>query len=127
MKMDMRKYAGENYLKPDDVRAGPRRLKIVRIRLGTFDRPEVIFNDESILSLNVTNTKTLTRAYGPHSETWPGREIELRLGKAPYQGTLMDSVLVTPVSPPIGAAELQAAQDRASAENQAEMNDDIPF
>jgi hypothetical protein len=61
--MDMRKYAGGNYLRVDDVRDGPRRLTIVRVKAGNYDKPEAIFNDGSILSLNGGNVRVLSRSY----------------------------------------------------------------
>ena len=60
--MDMRKYAGENYLKVDDVRDGPRKVTIARIKEGNFGRPDAIFTDGSILSLNISNTRLLTKS-----------------------------------------------------------------
>jgi hypothetical protein len=66
--VDMRKYVGETYLKVDDVRDRPRRVTIVRIKIGNYDKPEMTLDDGSILSLNVTNTRTLTKAYGPNSD-----------------------------------------------------------
>lgn len=125
--MDMRKYAGEIYLRVDDVRDGPRRLTIARVKAGNYGRPDAIFTDESILSLNVGNTRLLTKHYGPDSDAWIGREIELRLGSVMYQGAPTDSIIVVPVSAPLGDAERQAAQERIAAKNRGEMDDLIPF
>jgi hypothetical protein len=125
--MDMRKYAGEIYLKVDDVRAGPRRVTIAKVKDGNYDRPEAVFTDETILSLNVGNTRVLTKSYGADSNAWIGQEIELRLGKVPYQGKDLDSIVVHPVSPGLSADELRAAENRANASARGEMDDSIPF
>lgn len=125
--MDMRQYAGENYLKVDDVRDGPRRATIARVKIGNYDRPDAVFSDGSILSLNVNNTRMLSKCYGADSDGWVGREIELRLGKVQYQGAPTDSVVVVPISAPLTAGELQVTQDRAAASDRAAMDDEIPF
>jgi hypothetical protein len=97
------------------------------VKVGNFERPELIFDDQSILSLNITNTRTLRKNYGDESEGWVGREVELRLGSVQYQGDAKESVVITPISPPLGDAERQVAQERAAAANHAEMDDKIPF
>ena len=125
--MDMRKYAGEIYLKVDDVRAGPRRVTIARIKEGNYGRPEATFTDETILSLNIGNTRLLTKCYGPDGKAWIGREIELQLGSVQYKGAPTDSIIVVPLSPPLSADELRAAQTRAAASSRDEMDDSIPF
>jgi hypothetical protein len=126
-KMDMRKYAGENYLKVDDVRDGPRRATIALVKVGNYERPELILDGDGILSLNVTNTRLLIKAYGQDGSAWVGREIELRLGSAIYKGVVTDSIIVAPLSAPIDEAERQKAQERAEAADLAELDDDIPF
>ncbi len=51
------------------------------------------------------------RAYGPNSEDWIGKKIELALGQVEFQGKLQNAVIIKPISPP----------------EKAEMNDSIPF
>jgi hypothetical protein len=125
--VDMRKYAGGNYLRVDDVRDGPRRQTIVRVKDGNYDRPDAIFNDGSILSLNPSNVRVLAKAYSDDSELWTGREIELRLGSVPYQGRPTDSIIVAPISAPLSDAERQAVQERLATKNRSEIEDSIPF
>lgn len=62
--MDMRKFAGEQFIRVDDVRDGPISLQIAMVKEGKFDKPDMIFKTGEILSLNSTNTKILVRAYG---------------------------------------------------------------
>jgi hypothetical protein len=115
----MRKFSGTTFLKVDDVRDGPLQLQIAVINEGQYDKPDVVFETGETLSLNATNTRTLVRAYGPNSDDWIGKEVELKLGQIKYQGSLKDAVIVEPVSPPTEAAEKNAAA--------AKMNDEIPF
>jgi hypothetical protein len=132
--MDMRKYAGETYLKVDDVRDAPMLVQIADIKEGRFDDLNMIFETGEILSLNKTNTKILVQAYGPDSEDWLRKEIKLKLGQVKFKGEFQDSVVVEPVSPPLSAterAETMARLDGMKLSDEvrpaAEMNDEIPF
>jgi hypothetical protein len=125
--MDMSKYGGVVYLKVDDLRGGPRRVTIAKVKDGNFDKPDAVFTDESILSLNATNVRALLKVYGPDSNDWTLREVELQLGRVKYQGAPTESIVVVPLSPGLTAAELKEAQDRVNAGNRAEMDDSIPF
>ena len=123
--MDMRKHAGENYLKIDDVRDGPRRVTIALIKIGNYDRPEAIFDDDSILSLNVGNTRTLSKSYGADSKGWIGREIELQLGKDKYQGESRTALLLFRSPRPLTRSK---CRQRKKAPPQAPtLNDEVPF
>ncbi len=104
--MDMSKYAGKSFVKVDDVRAGPVRKVIERYGVGKkYDKPELTFEDGDVLSLNATNVRTLIRHYGKDGRMWLGATVELVLGKVEYRGSLQDSVLVKPISPPRSASE----------------------
>jgi hypothetical protein len=120
--MDMRKFAGEQFIRVDDVRDGPISVQVALIKEGKFDKPDMIFETGEILSLNATNTKILVRAYGPDSEAWIGKQIDLALGQVEFQKKLQDAVIVKPISPPIATTEKAAA-----AAKMTEMNDEIPF
>ena len=123
--IDMRKYGGGDYLAVDDVREGPlQNMKIDDVRDGRFDKPDLHFETGEILSLNATNRKILMRAYGPTSDGWIGKLVDLVLGETMYQAKPQESVIVQPVSPSLSAAEKAAA---AAAGAGSDMNDDIPF
>jgi hypothetical protein len=118
--MDMRKYSGPIFLKVNDVRGGPLPGRhIAAVNEGKYDKPDVVFETGETLSLNATNNKTLIRAYGPKSEGWIGKEIELALGTVKFQGEPQDAVIVKPISPPIATADRTAKSP--------EMDDEIPF
>jgi hypothetical protein len=123
MGMDMRKYAGEHFIGVEDVRDRPLQVEIAVIKEGKFGRPNLVFEDGGILSLNATNTKILIRNYGPDGDGWVGKEIELTLGKVSYQGDENDSVVIKPISPQIAAKEKTAAAKKLGDE----LNDDIPY
>jgi hypothetical protein len=120
--MDMRKYSGETFIKADDVRAEPLQRRIRLVKAGRFERSELVFEEDEILSLNQTNVRILRRAYGRSSDGWVGKDIELQFGNVEYQGKPMDSVIVKPLSPP-----LSLSQQAEIAAKDDEINDDIPF
>jgi hypothetical protein len=108
--MDMRKYSGETFIKIPDVRGGPLQLLIAGIREGQYERPNLVLESGELLSLNATNNKILIRAYGPHSEDWIGKEIELFLGEVEYQKKMQEAVSVR--LPVLLALNLTHAQSR---------------
>jgi hypothetical protein len=119
--MDIRKFSSPTFLKVNDVRDGPLQLQIAAVNEGKYEKPDLVFETGGRLSLNATNVNTLMRAYGPNSEDWIGKKIELALGKVKYQGELQEAVIVKPISQPIATA------DRALAPKAVAFNDDVAF
>ena len=64
IQMDMSKYAGQSFIKIDDVRDGPIEEQIAAFGMGKFDRPVLTFESGDMMSLNQTNVRTLICAYG---------------------------------------------------------------
>jgi hypothetical protein len=101
MGMDLRKYMGKVFLKVDHIKAtGPIRKRITGISEGQYGKPDLAFDDGSLLSCNPTNCRTLARAYGFEGGNLIGKEVELTIGKIEYQGELQEAILVKPISPP---------------------------
>jgi hypothetical protein len=117
--MDMRKFAGKSFIKVDDVRNAPLQVKIAVVKQGQYDKPDLVFETGEIPGLNATNTKILVRAYGPDSDDWVGKEIELYLGEVEYQKDFQPAVLVRPISPSITAAAKSAAAKKLGDEEEA--------
>src|SRR5262249_6465264 len=95
--MDMKAYSAKVYIKPDDLGDGHLDETIAEIEIGKFERPVATFETGHLLTLNKSNVSALRRAFGDDSETWIGQKVELRRGKTKYQGTMKDTVVVTPV------------------------------
>lgn len=102
MALNLKNYAGQQFIKPDDVRNHPLRRKIAGIIEGKFKKPDLTFENGDVLSLNGTNVNKLRDVYGDDSESLVGKVIELYLGQLKYNGTYHDAVLVKPLSPPDG-------------------------
>ena len=100
---------------------------------GKFDKPDLVFDDGTRLTLNVTNTRILARAYGTDSASWIDKEIELNVGETKYQGKPQELILIKPISPPVDKKALPSAPPApatkaALAESQrGDMDDEIPF
>jgi hypothetical protein len=123
--MNMKEYAGDMYLRVEDIRdSGPKRMKIDDVEEGQFDKPVLRLSDDTLLSINSTNAKTLIRAYGEESDDWLGKVVELYIGETQYRGAPKDSILVKPISPPIPISERRTPKP---AENSAPIDDEIPF
>jgi hypothetical protein len=125
--MDMRKYSGEHFVKVDDVKDGPIEGQIAVVKEGNWDKPNVVLESGDVLSLNATNIKTLTRAYGTESDYWIGKMIRLFLGEIEYQGSPREAVLVEAISPPIKPVNAAKAPDQKKPPSFDEMSDEIPF
>jgi len=115
--MDMRKYVGSLFLKLEDVKEGPILATIADVTEGKYGKPDVSFEDGSKLSLNATNCRALAKAYGPESEFWAGKRIELSLGEVEFKGQPQETIIVRPVSPPI---------EHNVVPLKSELDDDIP-
>jgi hypothetical protein len=123
--MDMKKYASDHFIKVDDVRDGPIEGDIVAVKDGQFDKPNVTLETGDTLSVNATNFRILSRAYGLESDVWVGKTIRLFLGSIKYQGKDNEAVIVEPISPPIKKKTKEV--DGESAPKKPDMDDEIPF
>jgi hypothetical protein len=115
----MRKFNGESFLKVSDVRDEPLRETIANVKVGKFDKPNLVFETGELLSLNATNNHTLIRAYGPNSDDWTGKEVELYAGEIEFEKKPVDAILVRPISPPLAASKQTKPHNK--------MDDEIPY
>jgi hypothetical protein len=122
--MDMREYAGSNFIRVDDVRGKPWRGRIRSVKIGQHDRPVVEFDTGERLTLNATNTKLMINAYGADSRDWVSVEVELFAGETMFNGTPRESVLVRPISV---VKPRPAAATEPPPRNRNDMDDAIPF
>jgi len=105
-KMDMQKYGGDQYLKVEDLRiSGPVQATIEAVEDGPFDKPVAVLSDGSSVQLNITNTRTLIKAWGRDSAAWVGREVKLSIEQVDYKGEPTDSIVVRPISAAIPIGE----------------------
>ena len=68
------------------------------------------------------------KAFGPETENWPGRVVELSAGELEFQDKMQPAILVAPASPPLTPEERAAAAKLKPAAGDGDMEDeDIPF
>jgi hypothetical protein len=108
MSIDMGKFAGGGFIGVADLNGGTRRETISAVELGKYGKPDLHFRSGDKLSVNSTNAKALSKAYGRNSDDWIGREIELYCGQVVYNKQTQASVLARPVSPVIPDAQRSA-------------------
>jgi hypothetical protein len=127
--MDMSQFAGDVYLRVEDVReSGPVQVTIVAIEDGVFDKPVAVLSDGNTCQLNQTNIRSLIRHWGPNSDDWHNKEIELSVGQTTFNGELVDTIVVRPISPAIPLkGRAQPTLSARPASLKSELNDDIPF
>jgi hypothetical protein len=118
--MDMRKYVSGNFITLDDLRDGPRREKIADVVEGKFEKPNLVFEGGDLANVNTTNARVLMRAFGPETNGWVGREVELYVGPLEYQGGVQDGVRIRPIT-----AETEPEPKQKSPGG--EMDDESPF
>jgi hypothetical protein len=126
--MDTRKY-GSIFIKPDDVRDGPRQERIIAVLENTkYDCLQLELESGDQFSLNMGNTRALQKAYGFESNNWLDAVIELSLGHYKDWGTdtEKETVVLRPVSPRKSSPDNGGTKaPRPSARD--ELNDEIPF
>jgi hypothetical protein len=126
--MDMTKYAGQSFVKLDDVRDGPIQEQIAAFGMGKFDRPVLTFENGDALSLNQTNVRVLIRAYGKDGRSWIGHTVELYAGETEFEGKTQQSVLISPVSKPTQEqAAVATKRDAAIVPPHDKMDDELPW
>lgn len=124
-KMDISDQISSGFIKPEHL-DHPERAIIANVAPGRFDRPDMELQDGRTLGLNGTNLRTMNSAWGPLTEEWVGKEIELYVGKTTYNGQERDSVLVRTISPHIAWRSKMGAPAGSQARKK-ELDDDIPF
>ena len=103
--MDMTRFGHPHYVTIADVRGSPIQAAILEVREGKYEKPDLLLSNGDAFSLNQGSRRALIRAYGPRSETWIGKVIELALGSVPFQGKPLESVIVHPVSKALSEEE----------------------
>lgn len=118
--MDLKKYATDRFVKPNDVKDGPIEGEIAVVKDGKYDKLNVVLETGDVVSLNATNFRTLSSAYGMDSDVWLGKTIRLFLGTIQYQGADHEAVLVEPISPAI-------PKTKNKTDEKPPFDDKIPF
>jgi hypothetical protein len=130
--MDLSKYGPSRFLKVEDLKElGSFKAKIVAVEIGEkFDKPEIVLDDGSVLSLNATNCGRLLRVYGAESDDWLNKIVELAVGTVDYKGTPTETILLTPISPPLeNKAPIKPVKPSAKSRKaeRTDLDDEVAF
>lgn len=85
------------------------------------------------LPLNKVNATTLASAWGPLTDNWIGRQLDLRPERVMFSGSMVDAIRVAPaleLSKPPAAATPAPPQPPAAPSSdwgEEEVTDDIPW
>jgi hypothetical protein len=110
------------FLKVDDFAEGESAEEtIAKVEEGKYGLV-LTLDSGSQFSLNATNWRTLSKAYGYESDNWIGKRIELIRGEVPYKGEPVPSLILKTTSP-----SLSEAERKLSVKPAPEIDDDIPF
>lgn len=143
--MNINQLYGGDYLKAADLQGKPRQLTIAGVDAREFDQQDKDGNSykkqKAILSfakterqlvLNVTNANMIAAIYGPDTDAWIGKVVELRSEKVPFGSNIVDAIRVY-VPQANAAANFQAPAQSAAPVAAAQpaatlgLDDDIPF
>ena len=125
--MNVRKWIGGEFLKPEDIGATPIVLTIVDVAEGKWEKPDLTFDNGSKLSLNKTNALTIARAWGDESDDWIDKQVELSAGLTTYNGEQQKSILLKPIRPATPANALKPVKLPKPPQKSDPLDDDIPF
>lgn len=95
--MNMSEFAGKAFIGVDDLPA-PLVKTICAIEESQYNRPVLVFEDGSRVSLNITNTGRLLKQFGESDHDWVGKRVRLSTGLVKYQGTEKTGVVVRAVT-----------------------------
>lgn len=130
-KMNIEDYITKGgFITADTVAGGPINDTVADCKMGRFERLDLHLRGGGILGLNQTNLKALRTAWGPESNDWIGKEVELSLGRTKYQGEERATVVLRTISPPTAWNRQPAGQKpltRVPAKSRDDLNDEVPF
>lgn len=103
-----------NYVKASDLNGGSRVLTIKAIRLEELGQgadkktKAVLYFEEAQkgVVLNVTNKNIIKDAYGPETDAWIGKQLEVFADKVQFKGQMTDGIRVRIPAPAPTADEL---------------------
>ena len=131
------------YLKAADIKGKPPvRVVIESIKLEQMEenkpdsiKPVIHFEGKKLgFACNKTNAAMITHSYGPETDNWIGKAIELRCEPVAFQGKIVDSIRVAVAQ--VSQAEVhhqEQAADNATMDQtppdypDSDFDEDIPF
>ena len=98
--MDINQEFPSNYLRATDLQGKTLLCIIGRVERGEESiqgKPVMYFDGkEKGMVLNKTNAMLLAEVYGPETNGWIGKEVQLYVEKVQFKGELVDAIRVRP-------------------------------
>ena len=94
------------YLKASDFTAGPQNAVMATIAMEAIDeghdpKPVLYFQGQNKgLVLNKTNGQMIAHIYGPETDAWIDKHIQLYVEPVSFQGRIVDAIRVRAPAPP---------------------------
>src|SRR5262245_2326217 len=98
--MDSSKFSNSTRITVNSLGDDVRQETIVEAEVGQFKKLELVLRSGGRFSLNATNLKKMQKAYGKETDDWMGKEVKLVVGEVTFKGEQVESVVLTPVTPP---------------------------
>jgi len=119
----------------DFLASGPLIYKIKNVEMQTLGigadadtKPVCEMHDAAkTLVLNATRWSVIEAMYGPETDDWRGRPIELYAGRTQYQGRQVDCVSVRPPQQQQPQQQQQQQQQTQQTQQTRTDTDNIPF
>jgi len=93
---------------------------IIDVEEGQYDKLVLVFESRNRLSLNGGNLELMCRHYGEDHRRWIGLTIKLVSGERKFNGKMVPSIILVPVSPDI-------VQEQRGGDVNRPLDDEIPF
>lgn len=122
--MDIRDAFPSKYFNAGDLDGKDKRLVIGQVVLeniqGTM-KPVIYFHGhDKALVLNVTNSRTIEKMYGPETAAWLGKPITLYTAEIEFKGEVTEGVRIR-------AFATKPSESRAPESRPLDPDDKIPF
>src|SRR5262245_48183814 len=99
--------------------------KIFDVEEGQYEKLVLVFESRNRVSLNAGNVELMCRHYGEDPRRWIGITIKLVSGERKFNGKMVASIILVPVSPDIVQAAERAAETKGDVNRP--VDDEIPF
>ena len=100
--------------------------EIVDVEEGQYEKLVLVFKSRNRLSLNGGNLELMCRHYGEDHRRWIGLTIKLISGERKFNGKMVPSIILVPVSPDVVPTERTSKETRGGDVNRP-LDDEIPF
>jgi len=93
---------------------------IIDVEEGQYEKLVLVFKSQNRFSLNGSNLEIMCRHYGEDPRLWISRTVKLIRGERKFNGKMVPSIILVPVSPDV-------VQEKRGGDVNRPVDDEIPF